>query len=205
MSTAPLLRRVFAALVLPSAVAVGLLAPPRPSAMAAEEVYPRHVNRRQADAVKKGLDYLAKTQTADGNWINQRDGAAYPVSMASLAGMAFLANGNTPHRGPYAEHIGRTVQYLIGNATPGGLITGPSQEQGRPMYGHGFGLLFLASCYGMETDERTQKSMRRVIENAINELAYFEQRGPNPWAGDVSAATPPPSARGLQVEPQPGE
>ena len=166
MSKVWLLRRILAAAVLPTALAAGLLVP-RPLAMAAEEVYPRHVNRRQADAVRKGLDYLAKNQTADGNWMNQRDGAAYPISMASLAGMAFLANGNTPHRGPYAENVSRTIQYLVAHTTPSGLITGPTQEQGRPMYGHGFGLMFLASCYGMETDERTQKAMRRTIENAI--------------------------------------
>lgn len=29
-----------------------------------------------------------------------------------------------------------------------------------------------------------EKAMRRVIENAINELAYFENRGPNPWKED---------------------
>src|SRR5688572_16133241 len=64
---------------------------------AADELYPRHVTKQSSDAVNKGLAYLAKAQTRDGNWVNQADGAAYPLSMASLAGMAFLANGNTPN------------------------------------------------------------------------------------------------------------
>jgi hypothetical protein len=152
------------------ALVVALLAPRAPVAgvaSAAQELYPRHVNKKSADAVKKGLDYLAKAQTADGNWINQPDGAAYPVSMASLAGMAFLANGNTPNRGPYADNVRKTVQYLLNNARANGLIAGPNEEMGRPMYGHGFAMLFLASCYGMETDERNRKAMRTVIENAI--------------------------------------
>ena len=152
--------------VLVAVVAAAMLLTPG-TARAAEELYPRHVNKQSADGVRKGLAYLAKAQTADGNWVNQRDGSAYPISMASLAGMAFLANGNTPNRGPYAEHVSRTVQYLLANAQPSGLITGPTQEGGRPMYGHGFGMMFLASCYGMETDERARKAMRRVIENAI--------------------------------------
>ena len=147
-------------------VTAALLPAPR-AAFAAEQLYPRHVTKRSADAVQKGLAYLAKNQTADGNWVNQQDGSAYPISMAALAGMAFLANGNTPHRGPYAENVARTVQYLLANTQANGLITGPTQEGGRPMYGHGFGMMFLASCYGMETDDRTRKAMRRAIENAI--------------------------------------
>src|SRR3954447_6506084 len=95
--------------ILVGALLVTLAAPRVPVASAADELYPRHVTKRSADAVKRGLDYLAKTQTADGNWINQQDGAAYPVSMAALAGMAFLANGNTPNRGPYADNVRKVV------------------------------------------------------------------------------------------------
>ena len=36
------------------------------------------------------------------------------------------------------------------------------------MYGHGFGLMFLASAYGMETDERVRDQMKKVIDAAIN-------------------------------------
>jgi prenyltransferase beta subunit len=148
------------------ALATAVLLAPMPTARA-EEMYPRHVTAKSADAVKRGLAYLAKTQAPDGNWTNAQDGAAYPITMASLAGMAFLANGNTAHRGPYADNVAKVIQYLVANQQANGLITGPTQEQGRPMYGHGFGLMFLASSYGGVTDERTRKTMRRVIENAV--------------------------------------
>src|SRR5687768_15402121 len=118
MSKATLIGALVLALLLPRA-------PVTRVASAAQELYPRHVNKKSADAVKKGLDFLAKAQTADGNWVNQQDGAAYPVSMASLAGMAFLANGNTPNRGPYAENVRKTVQYLLNNSRQSGLIAGP--------------------------------------------------------------------------------
>src|SRR5882757_352609 len=97
------------------------------TARAGEEIYPKHVNDKSQAAVKKGLDYLAKTQTQDGNWNSMRDGNAYPITMASLAGMAFLANGNTPTRGPYADQVRKVERYLMGNATPSGLITGPGE------------------------------------------------------------------------------
>jgi hypothetical protein len=136
-------------------------------ARAAEELYPKHLNEKTQVAIKKGLDYLAKNQTQDGNWTNFRDGGAYPITMASLAGMSFLANGNTPTRGPYAEQVRKIERYLIGNATPSGLITGPGEEEGRPMYGHGFSMLFLSECYGTETDERLRTKLKKIIQDAI--------------------------------------
>ncbi len=134
----------------------------------AEELYPKHVNAKVQTTVVKGLDYLAKTQGQDGNWPNGPDNVAYPVTMSALGGMAFLANGNTTSRGPYAENVHRVVQYLIEQSKPSGLITGGGQESGRPMYGHGFALMFLASAYGMETDPKLRESMRKVIVGGID-------------------------------------
>jgi len=170
---------------------------PRASAQsepaAASDLYPRHVNAKTAKAVQSGLDYLAKAQAQDGNYVNSQDGAAYPVAMTALAGMAFLANGNTTSRGPYAENVQRIVHYLIANAQPTGIITSPGQEQGRPMYGHGFSLLFLAQAYGMETDERTRASMRKVIEKAIDLTARGQSRFGGwtyiPGGGDEGSVT----------------
>ncbi|WP_051328610.1 FadR/GntR family transcriptional regulator [Geminicoccus roseus] len=38
-----------------------------------------------------------------------------------------------------------------------------------------------------------EAAMRRVIENAIGELAYFEERGPNPWLDEKGDDLPPPA------------
>ena len=143
------------------------------------DVYPKHIDAKTDKAVQKGLDWLAKNQTQDGDWSNSQDGAAYPLSMAALAGMAFLANGNTTSRGPYAENVRKVVHYCLSHAQPNGLITSAAQEQGRPMYGHGFSLMFLASAYGMETEPKTRESMRRVIEKAID----LTGRGQSPIGG----------------------
>ncbi|HEX2527862.1 MAG TPA: FadR/GntR family transcriptional regulator [Geminicoccus sp.] len=48
-----------------------------------------------------------------------------------------------------------------------------------------------------------EQAMRRVIENAISELAYFEQRGPNPW--DDGEAAQVPGSEGAALEVHPGE
>ncbi|MGC4031973.1 MAG: hypothetical protein QM754_09615 [Tepidisphaeraceae bacterium] len=85
-------------------------------------VLPKHINEATQKAITKGLDALAKSQSPDGNWTNSNDGTTYGVVMASLAGMAFLANGNTPSRGPYAENIRRVESYVMGQARADGLI-----------------------------------------------------------------------------------
>ena len=106
------------------------------SASAADEVLPKHINRDTLRAVRDGLDYLARTQGSDGGW-HDAGGQAYPVAVSALAGMALLAGGNTPTRGHYAQQVKGVTEYLIGCSTDTGLITGPNQESGRPMHGHG--------------------------------------------------------------------
>ncbi|MCL2640300.1 MAG: terpene cyclase/mutase family protein [Phycisphaerales bacterium] len=155
-------------------------------------ILPKHVTPKTQASIQKGLTWLAKTQDKDGSYTSQRDGQSYPYAMTALAGMAFLANGNTPSRGPYAENVARIVEYLMSNPHPTGLITGPTQEQGYSMYGHGFSLMFLASCYGMETDDRTRAKMKRFIENGILLTARASRNGGwcyTPGSGDEGSVT----------------
>lgn len=133
-----------------------------------DELMPRHINPQTLRAVKAGLDYLAKSQNQDGYWTGSQDAGTYPVSMASLAGMAFLAHGNTTTRGPYADHVRRTLNYVLSNAQPSGLISSNAEFQGRSMYSHGFSLMFLASAYGMENDSRQRERIRKAVSAAID-------------------------------------
>ena len=164
------------------------------SAYGADDRLPKHINQKTQTAIKRSLDYLASTQTEDGNWNGTSDAISYPCVMSSLAGMAFLAHGDTPSRGPYAENIRRTEMFLIGNARPSGIISSPGDEaQGRTMYGHGFALLFLSEVYGMETDQRTHDSLKKVIQNAIK-LTAVGQSGEGGWTytpggGDEGSVT----------------
>src|SRR6059058_3594792 len=92
------------------------------SANAAEELLPKYITPQAQKAIKNGLDFLGKQQSPDGNFPNSNDGAEYAVTMTSLAGMAFLANGNTSTRGPYAENVRRVETFVMANANPNGLI-----------------------------------------------------------------------------------
>lgn len=132
---------------------------------------PKHFDKRTQAAIDKGLEYLARTQHASGSWQSTQDGATYPVTMTALAGMAFLAGGNTTSRGPYADNVKKAVRYLLAQADPKTGIIAAGNENGRTMYPHGFAMLFLASAYGMENDERVRDAMKVVIEKGIKLIA----------------------------------
>lgn len=150
----------------------------RPAA-AVEEVLPKHVTPDVLKAVKAGLDYLARSQGSDGGWHDGQGGESYPIAVTSLAGMALLAHGDTPSRGHYAPHVQSAVDFLLQCSTPSGLITGPGQEIGRPMHGHGFALMFLAAAYGTEPSQARRDRMKQVIEAGVS----LTSRGQSPAGG----------------------
>jgi len=163
------------------------------SLRAAEEVLPKHINQETLKAVRQGMDYLAGSQAGDGGWHETAGGEAYPVAVTALAGMALLANGNTPTRGRYADNVQKAVEYLLSCSTNTGIITGPNQENGRPMHGHGFALMFLASVYGMES----KQSLRARTEEVVNKGIALTAKGQSaaggwtyiPGTGDEGSVT----------------
>jgi hypothetical protein len=67
---------------------------------------------------------------------------------------------------------------MLSCANPSGLIARIGEEQ-RPMYSHGFGMLFLAQAYGMERDTLRQRQIRLVLERAIE----LTGRSQSEWGG----------------------
>lgn len=117
-------------------------------------------------AIDRGLAYLARVQSRDGSWSNRGQYGAYPVSMTALAGVALLMDGNTTTQGRFAPQVDRATKFLMHMATPGGLIEG-AEHEGRPMYGHGFSMLFLSQLYGMIEDPDRAKQIHDILVRAV--------------------------------------
>ncbi len=128
-----------------------LLATPMRMALAQGHALPELMDERTVAAIDKGLKFLAAAQRSDGAWYSAGSMGSYPAAMTALAGQALLASGSTPESGPYSREVRKAMFYILrlAESSPDGLIAGPGGE-GRTMYGHGFGMLFLAQCYGME-------------------------------------------------------
>jgi Prenyltransferase and squalene oxidase repeat len=136
--------------------------------------------------IDKGLDWLKRNQAPDGRW--EAQGGQYPTSMTALAGMCMLMEGSTLREGKYSDNLVKAVTWLMARAQPNGLIGNPANptESSRYMYGHGFGLLFLASVYGEEDDADRRKKLETILRKAVD-FAANAQTDKGGW-GYVSAA-----------------
>lgn len=131
---------------------------------------PEMITPEAQEAIDRGLEYLARTQSRDGAWRHEGYWGRYPVAMTALAGLALLANGNTATEGKYAPQVSRAVSYILSSARPDGLIS-RLEEENRSMYGHGFSTLFLAELYGMEGDPDRRERIHRVLQGAVGLIA----------------------------------
>ena len=130
-----------------------------------------------------GLDYLAGSQGADGASGGSETRGSVRLATTSLAGLAFLAAGNTPSRGPYRESVKASLDFVLKQATHDSTSytrfgTPPADEAGR-MHAHGFAMLFLAEAYGMvRPDSDLAKEVRATLEGAVKlSLASQTDRG----------------------------
>ena len=127
---------------------------------------PKGITPETAKAVDRGLSYLARAQDRQGSWSNRSGYGAYPVAMTGLSGIALLMDGNTTTQGRYAPQVDRAARYLLRSSTPSGLIA-RGEHESRPMYGHGFAMLFLSQLYGMTEDPQRGKAIHRILSHGI--------------------------------------
>jgi hypothetical protein len=129
-------------------------------------------------AIDRGLEYLVRMQSRRGSWANREGYGAYPVAMTALAGTALLMDGNTTTQGRYAPQVDRSLRYILDSSTSSGLIARGDGE-GRPMYGHGFSMLFLGQLYGMTESPARNRAIHDVLSRAIQLTA----RSQSTWGG----------------------
>lgn len=104
----------------------------------------------------KGLQFLARNQTAEGNWKDLPYGGEPAVVGFSILSM--LAHGDDPNFGPYSQSIRRGLDFILKQANPKtGYI-------GKTMYNHGFATLALAESYGMVDDPRIGPALKKAVE-----------------------------------------
>jgi hypothetical protein len=142
-------------------------------------------------AVTRGLAALARTQQPNGAFGEGQFGRS--VAVTSLACLAFMADGNMPGRGPYAEQVQRGLNYVLDQCNESGLVATDSANS--PMYGHGFATLFLGEVYGMTQGgpdtalaSRTHQALVRavrLIEQSQNEEGGWRYN-PVPFDADLS-------------------
>ncbi len=149
------------------------------------EDLPEALLRTCSVAADRGLDWLAAQQLESGAWTGivghkqgndyleldnalpveaQRKGGHGHVGVTALCGMAFLAGGHLPDRGPRGPVVGRTIEFLTSATQDTGLIT----DTGTRMYSHAFATLFLAEACGMVQDRDVKDSLQRAVNLIVD-------------------------------------
>lgn len=141
-------------------VACGAAIPPAHGAADAPAGDREELNAETRRAIDRGLAWLAKEQSSDGSYGSDSHYGRH-VGITGLAGLAFLAGGSTPGRGPYGENVSRCIDFILSNAAESGLLAAETSHG--PMYGHGFATLFLAEVYGMSPRPDLEEALRRAI------------------------------------------
>ncbi len=161
----------------------------------------QEMTAEQADAVKRGLDYLARIQGRTG-----AVGSTCQTAFSSLAGLAFLAGGNSPGRGPYGKNVLEILQFVLRTQTKNGYLNeaggGGRAAGGSGMHGHGFALLFLSEVLGMcgdLSDRLGNDSVKEAVQRAVK-VVESSQDGNGGWSYDPSPSGHEGSVTVTQVQ-----
>ncbi len=123
-------------------------------------------------AIQLGLSWLSRNQNADGSYGT----GTYRgnIAVTSLAGLAFMASGSSPGRGPYGAAVDKALTYVMDNTSPSGFIAVAAASTHGPMYSHGFG--DLVPGRGLRHDA-SPRDPRKAPESGSPDHRHAEQRG----------------------------
>ncbi len=115
-------------------------------------------------AVERGLRFLAGAQVKNGADRGAFGSTGYSgsVGICALAGLAFMAAGNTPGTGKYGKEVDLCTEFLSRNTQKTGYIARTQRAVGN-MYGHGFATLFLSQAYGMSRKKEVGEKLKLSI------------------------------------------
>jgi hypothetical protein len=145
--------------------------------------------------VNAGLRWLAGRQGFDGAW-GQKD----KLALTGMSGLALLASGSTPTRGPFAQNVSRAVDFVLRCQTDGKAFTHGSSGYSA-IHNHGYALLFLTQAYGEggPLDDRMRAAITQGLKATIESqrdnggFTYFLYDRPPPrndmWTEDEASTT----------------
>ncbi|HUU82469.1 MAG TPA: prenyltransferase/squalene oxidase repeat-containing protein [Phycisphaerae bacterium] len=133
---------------------------PRGATSTADEITPALTS-----AAEQGLAWLALQQKEDGSFGSLSHYGRH-VGITGLAGLAFMADGNTPGRGRYCDVVEGCVAFILDHSSESGLLAAETSHG--PMYGHGFATLFLAEVYGMSPRPELREALRKAVRLIVS-------------------------------------
>ncbi|MBX3474092.1 MAG: terpene cyclase/mutase family protein [Planctomycetes bacterium] len=125
----------------------------------------KHVNEDLKTAVRKGVKRLAELQDANGAF-TRSGGQNIAIAITGLAGLALVASGSTPDKGPHATNVRKAMEYLLSCQDRNtGYITGAND--GSRIHGHGYATLFLTQILGSLQNQAERTKLEKAIQDAV--------------------------------------
>jgi Squalene-hopene cyclase C-terminal domain len=127
-------------------------------------------------AIERGLAYLASRRNTIGQLYGSFGTGNYTgnVAVTSLGGLAFMAAGHQPNRGLHGAIVTDALRFVLAcrDNDPQflkykGFLNYHGGTPFGPMYGHGFGTLFLAEVSGMVQDPELRKKTNDALHAAV--------------------------------------
>jgi len=123
-------------------------------------------------AIKKALEFLAKSQNPDGTWAAGGGRGRHPA-ITALAVMAFLSAGHVPGEGPHGKTTEKGIDAVLKMQLPNGLFAAEGRHE---MYHHGICTLMLAEVVGMTQGPLAQK-VKAGLEKAVAITLKAQRKG----------------------------
>jgi hypothetical protein len=105
----------------------------------------------------------------------ERSGFQSEAGLTALAVLAFLAKGYTHEDNPYADNVGRALEWLVSQQDSQGFLGGRSNQYAR-MYCHGMATIALGEAYGITKDAALREPLVRAIQYILD-----TQNGDGGW------------------------
>jgi len=122
-------------------------------------------NDKTEASITRGLEWLGSHQAKDGSYGSLSHYGPH-VGITGLVGLAFMADGHMPGRGPYGHVVEKCLSFVVSQASESGLLAAETSHG--PMYGHGFATLFLAEVYGMTHRSDVREALRRAVRVIVS-------------------------------------
>jgi hypothetical protein len=136
----------------------------------------------------KGLEFLRRTQTDEGDWPDEPRGTEQ--ALTALAVISILAHGDDPNFGPYTKTVHNGLDFIVKHQDSATGYIGPT------MYNHGFATLALAESYGAVDDPRLGPALQKAVRLIVSAQ---EQNGLHAWRYSPEAKDADTTVSGAQM------
>jgi hypothetical protein len=174
------------------------------------DVPPSTLHKGVREAIDKGLEFLARRQSADGSFavsmFNTRMGKDDTEShkwavtgVTSLAALAFMGEGESwleegGKKSPHGEHVKKAIKWLIDKQNQGNGCIGPtSGDAVHFMYNHGLATLALCEAAGLSGDEflrgAAQKGVNYIVKTQSKDGGWTYEGTPAGADGSDASVT----------------